>query len=292
MLLVFLAALFWSLGGVIARFVEAPDAWTVVFWRSVWASAFLLTFMLWRDGVRGTLSLFRVMGLPGIAVGCCFATASTAFVIALGYTTVANILLMMAGAPLFAALIAWILFRENVSKGTWLAIAAVIAGVGVMVSESLDGTVSPIGDGLALTIAFVFACAAVVTRRYSHVRMTPAVCLGTLIAAAFSATQAGAFAVGGVDMALLFAFGAINLGLGLACFATGARLIPAALAALLATFETLLGPIWVWLIHAEIPSLRTVIGGSIVFAALILHILLEFRRQRRRMRPGELPVPH
>jgi drug/metabolite transporter (DMT)-like permease len=291
-ILVFLAALAWSLGGAIARFVETPDPWTVVFWRSVWAAAFLLVFMLWRDGMRGTGRLFRAMGLPGIAVGFCFATASTAFVIALGYTTVANILLMMAGAPLFAALLAWLLFRESVSKGTWFAIAAVLIGVGVMVSESLDGTVSPIGDGLALTIAIVFACAAVVTRRYAHVRMTPAVCLGTLIAAAFSAMQAGAFAVGGTDMALLFAFGAVNLGLGLALFATGARLIPAALAALLATFETLLGPIWVWLIHAEVPTLRTVIGGSIVFAALLMHIALEFHRQRRSMRTAELPVPH
>ena len=71
-------------------------------------------------------------------------------------------------------------------------------------------------------------------------------------------------------MAFLFAFGALNLGLGLALFATGARLIPAAFAALLGTFETILGPVWVWLIHGEMPSARTVIGGSVVFAALIV----------------------
>lgn len=125
-------------------------------------------------------------------------------------------------------------------------------------------------------------------------RMTPATCTGTIIAAAFAATQASSFAVGSVDMAWLFAFGALNLGLGLALFATGARLIPAAFAALLGTFETILGPIWVWLIHAEVPSARTVVGGGVVFAALLVHIGLEFQRQARPQRPGltGMPNPH
>lgn len=290
-LLVFLSALFWSFGGAIARFIEVSDPWTIVFWRSLWAAAFLLAFMLWRDGARGTVALFRGMGWPGVAVGCCFATASTCFVVALGYTTVANILLMQAGVPLIAALLAFLLFRERVSGPTWVAIVAVILGVGVMVSDSLGGRVSPVGDGLALTIAVVFACATVITRRYAHVRMTPATCLGTLIAASFASSQLASFAVAPADMAYLFAFGALNLGLGLAFFATGARMIPAAYAALLGTFETLLGPVWVWLIHAEVPSSRTLLGGSIVFAALLVHILMEFRRLSRPARPGATGVP-
>ncbi|NMG41604.1 EamA family transporter [Chelativorans sp. ZYF759] len=292
MLLVFVAAVAWSLGGTIARFISISDPWTVIFWRSIWAALFLIGFMLWRDGLRGMVAMFRAMGMAGVAVGLCFALASTTFILALGHTTVANILLIYAAAPLFAALFARLLFGERVSASTWAAIAAVFFGIGVMMSESLDPDVSPVGGLLALVGPICFALAAVLTRRHAHVRMTPATMLGTLFAGTFAATQASGFLVGQTDMALLFAFGAINLGLGLACFATGARLIPAALAALLATFETLLGPVWVWLIHAEIPSVRTIIGGSIVFAALILHILLEFRRHRRRMRPGELPVPH
>lgn len=294
LLLVFLSALVWSFGGAIARFLEVDDSWTVVFWRSFWAAAFLLGFMLWRDGVRGTLALFRDMGLPGLAVALCFATASTSFVVALAYTTVANILLMQAGVPLIAALLAFILFREKVAAPTWVAIAAVIGGVAIMVSESLTGAVSPIGDGLALLIAVVFSIATVITRRFAHVRMTPATCLGTLIAATFAAFQASGFAASGSDMPFLFAFGALNLGLGLAFFATGARLVPAAFAALLGTFETILGPIWVWLIHSEVPSSRTILGGAVVFTALLVHIGLEFKRQSRPQKPGVtgMPSPH
>ncbi|MFD9901740.1 DMT family transporter [Mesorhizobium sp. NPDC059025] len=290
-LLVFLSALMWSLGGTIARFIAVDDSWTVVFWRSVWAAAFLIAFMAWRDGPRGTLKLFRDMGLPGLAVAVCFATASTCFVVALAYTKVANILLMQAGVPLLAALLSWLLFRERVSAATWAAIAGVIVGVAIMVSESLGGAVSPIGDGLALLIAFMFSVATVITRRFAQVRMTPATCLGTILAALFAASQASQFAVSPRDMGFLFAFGVINLGVGLAFFATGARLVPAAVAALLGTFEPILGPIWVWLVHGEVPSARTMVGGIVVVAALLVHIGLEMRRQSRPARPGTTGIP-
>lgn len=281
-LLVAGSAITWSFGGAIARFITVEDHWTIVFWRALFAAAFLLTFMLLRDGPRGTLALFRSMGLPGLGVALCFAIASTSFVVALQHTTVANILLMQAGVPLIAALLAWALFGERVSTSTWLAIAAVIAGVAIMVSSSFTGTVSPIGDSLALLISVMFSFATVITRRAATVRMTPAVCLGTIISMVASGLLASGYAVSGADFGWLFAFGAINLGLGLAMFATGARLIPAALAALVGTVEPVLGPIWVWLIHAEVPGTRTLIGGGIVFAALFVHLLTEWWRSQGR----------
>ncbi len=291
LLLVFLSALCWSFGGAIARFIETTDSWAIIFWRSVWAAAFLLGFMLWRDGLRGTLKLFRDMGLPGVAVALCFTIAASSFVLALAHTTVANILLIQAGVPLFAALLAFLFFGERVTPATWVAIAAVVCGVAIMVSESLDGRISPIGDGLALLIALAFSIATVITRRFSSVRMTPANCLATIIAAIVAATQLGGFAVTASDMGWLFAFGALNLGLGLAFFAMGVRLIPAAFAALLGTFEPMLGPIWVWLIHGEIPSGRAIFGGTIIFVALLVHIGLQFKRMSRPQRPGTTGVP-
>lgn len=280
-LLVAGSAIAWSFGGTIARFLETTDAMQIVFWRSVWSTLFLIGYMLWTEGPAGTLRLFASMGWPGVLVAACFATASTSFVVALAHTTVANILLMQSGVPLIAALMAFVFFREKVSRATALAIAAVISGVAIMVSDSLTGHVDPLGDGLALVISLAFATATVITRRHHGVRMMPAVCLGTGIAAAIAAFNAGSFAVGMADMGLLFAFGALNLGLGLALFASGARMTPAALTALIGTLEPILGPIWVWLVHGEVPSERTILGGAVVFAALFLHLLSEWWRQRR-----------
>ncbi len=93
-LLVAGAALVWSFGGMVVRFLEVGDSWAIVFWRSLFAVLFLLAFMLVRDGTQGTLALFRGMGWAGLCVGLCFCTGSTAFIVALGHTTVANILLI------------------------------------------------------------------------------------------------------------------------------------------------------------------------------------------------------
>ncbi len=283
-MLVLGSAIAWSFGGTLARFLDISDSWTVVFWRSLFAALFLIGFMLLRDGPRGTVRLFRSMGLPGIAVGLCFATASTSFILALAYTTVANVVLIQAGVPLIAALISWLVFRERISMLTWIAIAAVIGGVAIMVSDSLSGGGSWIGDALAILIAFVFALATIITRRYAHVRMTPATCFGTIVAGTLAAIMASGYAVTLPELGILVTFGALNFGLGLALFVTGARLIPSALAALLGTAETVLGPLWVALIHGEVPSANTVIGGTVVLVALLSYLSVELWRQRRAVR--------
>ncbi len=287
MLMVFGAALAWSFGGAIARSLETTDSWAVVAWRSIFAALFLLAFMLWRDGPRGTLRLFRSMGVPGLSVALCFAIASVSFVVALSYTTVANILLMQAGVPLIAALLAVVFLRESVDAVTWGAIFAVIGGIAVMVWDSFGSNVSPIGDALALLIACLFAGATVITRRHAGVRMAPAVCLGTLMGAAVGVSLAENLVVSLQDFGFLFLFGALNLGLGMALFVTGARLIPSALAALISTLEPVMGPVWVWLAHNEVPPPRTLIGGGIVFLALLAHILWQWRLSRR----TALPMP-
>lgn len=283
-LLVAGSAVTWSFGGTIARFIHVEDSWTVVFWRALFASTFLLLFMLWREGPKATAAMFRNMGLPGLGVAVCFGVASSCFVVALQYTTVANILLTQAAAPLFAGLLAWMVFGERVNAATWAAIAAVIGGVAIMVSASFSGQVSPIGDGLALVITVMFSAAIVITRHHPQVRMMPAVCLGTAMACVAAFLLSGPLAVSAQNLAWLFLFGAVNLGAGLAMFVTGARLVPAALAALVGTLEPVLGPLWVWLIHGEVPVARTLIGGSVVFVALFVHILNDWRRQRERRR--------
>ncbi len=170
------------------------------------------------------------------------------------------------------------MFGERISGLTWAAIAAVIFGVAFMVSDGAGDSGALSGNLLALLITFVFAIATVVTRRYSGVRMTPAVILATALAACVAFSQAGDLTVSGPDLGWLFAFGALNLGLGMALFVTGARLVPAANSALFGTLETVLGPFWVWLVHGEKVSVMTLIGGAVVLAAILGHLFLE-RRQ-------------
>lgn len=281
LLLVFGSAAVWSFGGSIARFITVADSFTVMFWRGVWAVAFLLGFLLLRDGARGAFRLFVTMGWPGLVVASCFAFASGAYVVALSYTTVANILLIQAGVPLIAALMGWGLFGERIGLATWMAIGAVLLGVGVMVSDSISSGGSMIGSILAVGMSLAFSCTTVMTRRYAHVRMTPAGCLGMAFTVLFAIPQASGFAVDPTNMALLFAFGAVNLGVGMALFATGVRLVPATIAALIGTSEPVLGPIFVWLIHGETPSMQVILGGGVVMIGLVGHLGWQLRGQRK-----------
>ncbi len=280
--LVAAAAICWSSGGAIARMIEA-DPWTTVFWRSAFAAAALFAFILWRDRERG-LALFREMGWPGLAVAACFATASTCFVYALTLTTVANILIIQSTAPFLAAVLGRLLLNERVPLRGWLTILAAVAGVVIMVSGSVQRG-SVMGDVLAGVIALSFSGAVVIVRRHSEVRMTPAACLAAVFAGLVALPLAAPLGVGAGDLGYLALFGAAQLALGMVMFTTGARFIPAAEAALLSVLETILGPIWVWIIFAENPGERAIIGGLVVLAALVVHTLLDFRRLQKAVPP-------
>lgn len=281
-ILVAAAAICWSSGGAIARMIEA-DPWTTVFWRSAFAATALFAFILWRDRERG-LALFREMGWPGLAVASCFATASTCFVYALTLTTVANILIIQSTAPFLAAVLARFLLNERVRLRGWLTILAALAGVVIMVSDSVQRG-SVMGDVLAGIIALSFSGAVVIVRRHSEVRMTPAACLAAVFAGLVALPLAAPLAVGAGDLGYLALFGAGQLALGMVMFTTGARFIPAAQAALLSVLETILGPIWVWIFFAENPGERAILGGLVVLAALVVHTLLDFRRLQKAVPP-------
>ncbi|MCB1502461.1 MAG: DMT family transporter [Bauldia sp.] len=279
-LLVAGSAVLWSLGGLIVRSLDGTDPWTTVFWRSVFATAFLFLFLLVRDG-RGAFRLFRDMGLPGLFVALCFAGASVGFVTALSFASVAQTLVIMSSAPLIAAVLGRIVLGERITPAGYLAVAGVIVGIGLMMSSGFGAERSLTGGVIALGVAFSLAASLVVIRRSPQIRMTPAACTGAAIGMVVSFPFATPLAVSGHDFALLAFFGAGQLGVGLILLVTGARLIPAAQSALLGMLEPILGPAWVWLLLAERPTTMTLLGGAIVVASVFSNTLAMTRRIRR-----------
>ncbi|MDH4309886.1 MAG: DMT family transporter [Acidimicrobiia bacterium] len=277
LLLVGSAAVIWSTGGVVLRLVETTDSWTIIFWRSVWATLAITGFVIARDR-RETRRSFRSVGGPGLIVAGGFATASIALVIAIEKTSVANSLVILSTAPLLAAALARLVLGESVRRRTWFLMFLALLGVAVMVGGPGPSS-SLTGDALAVLMPVGLAVATVTIRKYQHILMTPAMAVGTLIALVVAATQAGSLRVTAGDFVLLAAFGAIQLGLGLALYALGARVAPPAEVAMVALLEPVLGPIWPWLVVGERPGIATLIGGSIVLAAMVAHSALDLRRR-------------
>jgi drug/metabolite transporter (DMT)-like permease len=275
-LLVGASAVLWSLGGLIVRSLDTADPWTTIFWRSLFAAAFLLIVLLVRDG-RKAFRLFRVMGVPGLLVALCFTAASVGFVTALSFTSVAQTLVIMSAAPLIAAVLGRVVLGERISPIGYFAILGVMAGITLMMSSDLGERRSLVGGLIAGAIAFSLAGALVVIRRWPHIRMTAATCTGAAIAMLVSLPFAAPLSVGAHDFGLLIFFGAGQLGVGMILFVTGARYIPATQSALLGMLEPILGPAWVWIFLGEQPAAMTLVGGAIVVASVVANTVLRRR---------------
>jgi len=267
-----MAGVIWSSGAAIARGIDA-DAWTTIFWRSVFAFIFLSLYVAARNHGR-VLPVFIAMGWPGVAMALSFATASSSFVIALNHTSVAHVLFMTGVAPFIAAVLSRLFLKEPLKRRTWIAMTAACAGLVIMESGTIaEGSLK--GDLFALLMAAGFATGTVIMRRWRQVRMSPAAALAACFAAAFALLQGVDYSPGVPDMALLALFGMGQLGLGLAFFTAGARLIPAAEAALCSLLELALGPLWVWLIYTEAPDDLALVGGGLILVALVINSLFD-----------------
>jgi drug/metabolite transporter (DMT)-like permease len=214
------------------------------------------------------------------------ASASGLFIIALNHASVAHVLFMQAAAPILAALLGSIVLSEPIPLRTWLAMLVAAGGVLVMVGRPSGWSL--LGDGVSVVMTLSFAIAIVITRRHRHVSMAPATCLAQLLLVLVFASFAHPDQVGGRDLGLLILLGSVQMGIGLALFTIGARLIPAAEVALITLLEVVLGPLWVWLVLSEDPGAATLVGGAVVVIAVAVQVAGEMGG---RISGGQPPPP-
>jgi drug/metabolite transporter (DMT)-like permease len=264
------AAVAWSTAGLFQRELTV-DLATQLAGRAFFAVLAILAFVAVAERgrvVRG----FLAIGRAGLVMAALMAISSGAFIAALNYTSVANVLFLQALAPVLAAVFGTFV-GERVSRRTWIAIAVAVAGVALMVGG--PSRPSPTGLALSLLMSVSFAATIVITRHQRQVSMAPATCLSQAAVFVCAAPFASASSIGGEDLALLAGLGITQIGLGLIFLSIGARLIPAAEVALITLLEIVLGPLWVWLALGERPGTTTLIGGAIVLGAVAIQAIGE-----------------
>jgi drug/metabolite transporter (DMT)-like permease len=281
-----LAAVAWSSAGVLQRQLTLGTS-TQVFGRAAFAGAALLAYVAVVERGR-VVQAFRSVGVAGVAMALCVATASGSFIAALNHTSVARVLFILALAPVLAALLARVTLGEPITRRTVLAMALALAGVTLMLGAPGEGSLA--GDGLSFVVALAFALMIVITRWRHDVSMAPATCLAQAILVAAFLPFASPGEIGGDDVVWLAALGIGQIALGFALLTVGARLIPAAQVGLITLLEVVLGPVWVWLALDERPSTLTLVGGAIVIVAIVIQT-----RGAPPLEPDEeraLPAPH
>ena len=248
---------------------------TVAFWRGLLMGLSAIVFMLLlRRREHPAFGPIRTPG--GLAVAGLYGLASVFFVLSVTFTSVANMLVIIATAPLWAALASHLFLREAIAASTRVAIACGTAGAGVVVLPDL-GAGHLLGDAFSLATALCMAGAFTMSRRVREpLGLAPS--LGGGMSALVLAPFVPEIGFETLGQAILMALeGAVLMPVALGLIALAPRYLPAPQVGLFLLLEAVLGPLWVWLFIGETPTANAVLGGVIVVSAIVVHTLFCLR---------------
>ncbi|KLN61824.1 hypothetical protein WH96_05920 [Kiloniella spongiae] len=261
--LVIMSAVLFSMAGIFTKSIQV-ETWSIIAWRGIFAALFLFVWIIYK---RNFTRSFVKMGASGISVAIIGALGSVAFLSAFKLTSVANVSLIYAAAPLLAAIIAWIWLKEKITRPVAWGCFGAISGVLIVVSGSI-GSLNIEGDLLALAMTFSLALIMVIYRRYPNTPSAGPTALSSLLLVPVCFYAGNPLSIDLSEIiplalfGLLFSIAAISL-------TEGAKLIPSGRAALLSSLETPIAPLLAWLILAELPTLQAIIGGIVIMVAVI-----------------------
>ena len=260
------AAITYSTAGIFTKGVVA-GAWAVIFWRGVFAALFTTGWMI----QQGTLhdNVFR-MGPSGWAVGVIGALGTAAFIPAFKLTSIANVSLIYAAAPLIAGSLAWLVIGERITTRTLMGSLIALLGVAIIVSGSI-GEGSLAGDGLALAMTVAMAVIMVIYRRFPETPGAGPAVLQSLFLLPPAFIFGNPLRTDPIEIAVLAAFGLL-FAVASVSLAEGAKRVPSGQTALISALETPLAPILAFVVFVEVPAAMTVVGGSLVFVAVLWSI--------------------
>lgn len=284
------AALCFSTGGVLVRFVHDATPVAIVFWRSVFMFGFIAAVLVALHG-RGFAASLRAMRSHGLASASFLAATFFFYVFAVSNTTVANASVLMSTGPIFLALGAWAFLAERPPVSVWATIAAAMAGIALMFSEGMStgrllGNLYALGVPLAFTVNYVL-----LRRAPGKIDPVPVMMLAAFLAAIaalpLTAALGASLDAPPREFALFVALGVFQTGLGCVLMSLAIHRLRAAELGLIALTEAVLAPLWVWLGVGEAPGANALAGGAIVLGAVALNQAWALRAEWRVARARE-----
>lgn len=262
-----------SFTAICYRAVDQASDWQFLTYRGGSTTLAMLALVALRRGSRPVQ--LRGTTPRTVLAGLVLAATSMLYILALGRTSAATTLFLLAAAPIFAAIFGWLLLRERVRQPTLIAIGVTMIGVSVMVGTGLDAG-SGVGVLLAALIPITIGLYNVLLRAEGHVdpvipALVSAIAI-TVVSGLIAATGDG-IGVTWRDAGLASITGGMALGIGLPLFNLGHRSVPAAKVSLLLMTEVVLAPLWVWVWPGETPRFGTLVGGAVVLGAVVWLVL-------------------
>ena len=255
------------------------EPWSILMLRGVTTFVVAIAvWLIWRAASDKAPQL--IPGKSGLLVAALYGATSLTFITAVYNTSTANLVFILAFNTMFAALLSWMFLRQRPRPVTFAAMAAMILGIGIIVGDSI-GSGTLFGDFMAGLSAFMVAAAITVTRATGR-DMGFAALVAVIIPAAVAAVMVLRTGYDVAEPWWIIFNGAVVMPISFFCLATGPKYISGPEVAMFYLLETVLAPIWVWLIFAERPTTQSLIGGAILVAALVAHSLWQLLEGRRR----------
>ena len=252
------------------------ETWGMLFYRGAIPFVVVLIGLLIFYKKNFLKALINI-GYPGIFYFISFSACNITFIISIQNTNVANTLVMIALAPMLSAILGAIFLKESPDKKTWLAILVTFASCIYIFHDSLKlGNLY--GDVFGLVTAFGLACNATLARYAKDKDLVPSAVIGKLCVAIFAFFFVENFELLGRDLFYIPLMCVMCVAIPFVLVTIAPRFITGAEVNLFFLLETILGPIWVWLVIKEQPSLETIIGGSVIILTIAIHSFLALKK--------------
>lgn len=280
-----------ALIGVVALSFDAllvrlalTDGLVVIFWRGLLMAVSMTVVLRMLRGAWTWQSIAR-SGRAGWITSVGFSGTLIFFVLAVLNTRVANVVVILAAAPMFAALLSGLLLREWVAPRTWVAMMLCIVGILLVFGGSI-GLGGWVGDLFALAAALAAGTNFTLLRRSADVDRIAIVAGGGTIACLLVLPWVNPLDVPPAGFAALAVMGLVQMPVALGFMGEATRYLPSAEVSLFLLVETVLGTFWVWLILGEEPPGATLLGGGLILLTLAVHAGYGLHLQRRAERRG------
>jgi drug/metabolite transporter (DMT)-like permease len=274
-LMAFVAVMFITPDSLFIR-LSNVDTWGLVFYRGLIPFFVVLTAML----IIYKSNFFKLLygnSVYGAAYIFTFSITNITFVLSIQNTNVANTLVMIALAPMLSAIFGAIFLKEKPDRNTLIAIIITFFSVLYIFYDSMKiGNI--LGDVLGFVTAAGLAAGATIIRAGKSFNLVPSAVVGKLVVALVALFFIDSFELKNNDIYIIPAMCVLCVAIPFVLVTLAPRYITGAEVNLFFLLETILGPIWVWLVIKEQPSIETIQGGAVIIITIAIHSFLAIKK--------------
>ena len=254
------------------------DSWELIFYRGFVPSIFL-TILLSFYYKKNFFHSILVLGFAGIFNAFLIFLGNVTFVLSIQNTNVANTLIMVSLTPFIAALLSSFFLKEHPNLRTWITILICFSFVFFIFYDSYESN-RIFGDLLGIASATAVGASSVIIRYGKSNNFIPSLLIAKIFIVIFAIFLVEDIYLDKTDFYLVLLMGFFTVFLPFLLITIAPRYIPAHEVQLFFLLETVLGPIWVWLVINEQPSIKTLIGGIGIILTILIYSIVELKSKK------------